>query len=247
MRVLGIDSATSTASVALVENGQVLAEGLYPPHFCEKATDNPGAKSNHAEIILPLIDSVLRQARIELAYVDGIAVSIGPGSFTGVRIGVSTAKGLAYGAAIPTVGISTLHANAARVSDFDGVLCSLLDARKNEVYAALFRKNGKLLNRITDDVVVPVPKILKVLSAVKVAEPCLFVGDGAMACRALVENLGGPRVNIVAEKEMSSVAMAVARLSEGRFHDNDVPLLRKLTPVYLRRPGCESYGKILSY
>jgi len=247
MRVLGIDTATSTASVAFVENGQVLAEGLYPPRFSGKATDNPGAKSNHAEIILPLIDSVLRQAGIELAYVAGIAVSMGPGSFTGVRIGVSTAKGLAYGATIPTVGISTLHANAARVTDFDGVICSLLDARKNEVYAALFRKNGKFLKRIIEDAVVPVPKILEVLSAVKVAEPCLFVGDGAMACRALVEHLGGPRVNIVAEEEVSSVATAVARLSEARFRNNDVPLLGKLTPIYLRRSDCESYGKIAGY
>ena len=246
MRVLGIDTATSTASVAFLENGQVLAEGFFPPHFYGKATDNSSAKSNHAQTVLPLIDSVLQRAGTDLACVAGIAVSIGPGSCTGVRIGVSTAKGLAYGAAIPTVGISTLHASAARVTDFDGAICSLLDARKNEVYAALFRQNGKFLKRITDDAVVPVSRIFEVLSAVKAVEPCLLVGEGAMAYRTLIESLGGPRVNIVAEEEMSSIATSVARLSEARFNDNDVPPLENLTPIYLRRSDCEFYDKTAS-
>jgi tRNA threonylcarbamoyl adenosine modification protein YeaZ len=81
----------------------------------------------------------------------GIAVSIGPGSFTGVRIGLSTVKGLAYGADMPAVGISTLHAIAARVSGFDGIVCPILDARKRDVYAAIFRKQGNQLERLAAD------------------------------------------------------------------------------------------------
>src|SRR4051812_24827106 len=109
MRVLGINTATAVASVALLDQGELIAEQVYPEAECAPR-QGWHANRNHAEIIIPLIESVLLQAHVGLSDLDGIAVSIGPGSFTGVRIGLSIVKGLVYGCDLPVVGISTLHA-----------------------------------------------------------------------------------------------------------------------------------------
>lgn len=245
MTILGIDTATSIASVALVENGKLIAEGLYPPRGGQTSAGPCIAKSNHAEIVLPLVDSVLRRAGTALSEIGGIAVSIGPGSFTGVRIGLSTAKGLAYGAGIAVVGISTLHANAARVnSGFDGWICPCLDARKNEVYAALFQKSGELLKRLTPDSIAATSSLAKSLRSFHQGAPCLFVGDGASAHWDLLEKLPWIDARVIAEAALPSVASAVGRLGEAAFDDAETDYgVARLVPVYLRRPECESYAK----
>ena len=117
-------------------------------------------KVGHAEIILPLVASVFAKARASLSDLDGIAVSIGPGSFTGLRIGLSTVKGLAYGGQLPVAGVSTLLAIAARVCAFDGLICSMLDARKNEAYASFFRPMGGYLTRLTEDAIAPIHAVV---------------------------------------------------------------------------------------
>ena len=100
MRILGVDTSTWTASTAIVDREQIVAEDLYPR---ERNAGRSGPKANHSEIILPLVDSVLKRAGIGLLDVAGIAISVGPGSFTGIRIGLSTVKGLVYGTDIPAV------------------------------------------------------------------------------------------------------------------------------------------------
>src|SRR3989337_343256 len=142
MRIVGIDTSSATASVALLEDGQIIAERGHPSSIAGHAAGLAGFKSNHAAILIPLIESVARQARVSLPEVSGIALSIGPGSFTGLRIGLSTVKGLAYGWRIPVVGVSTLLRHAATITGWDGLVCPLLDARKKEVYAALFRQEA---------------------------------------------------------------------------------------------------------
>jgi tRNA threonylcarbamoyladenosine biosynthesis protein TsaB len=129
MRIIGVDTATTTASVALIDNGLLISEKVYPSH--KSAGNAPGFnQSNHAEIIIPLIESLFETTNILLQDVTGFALSIGPGSFTGLRIGLSTVKGLAYGWRIPVVGVSTLMAYAARVTDHDGLICSPLYSKK---------------------------------------------------------------------------------------------------------------------
>jgi tRNA threonylcarbamoyladenosine biosynthesis protein TsaB len=239
MRILGIDASTSTASTAIVESGQIVAEDFYPR---KRTAGRSDPKANHSEIILPLVDSVLKRARIGLLDVAGIAVSVGPGSFTGIRIGLSTVKGLVYGTDIPAFGISTLQASAARVTNFDGIVCSLLDARKNEAYSALFHKHGNHLERLTEDEIIPVLGVFERLRAF--GEPCLFIGDGVTAYRALIEQSPELQVHIAEEDAMVSVAASVARLSESQFFENREPLLADLLPIYLRRPECESRMKV---
>ena len=239
MRILGVDTSTSTASIAIVENGQIVAEDFYPR---ESRVGRSGSIANHSEIILPLVDSVLKRAGIGLPDVAGIAVSVGPGSFTGIRIGLSTVKGLAYGTEIPAFGISTLQAIAARVTNFEGVVCSLLDARKKEAYSALFRKDANRCERLSEDEIVPIPDLLERLR--RIGEPCLFIGDGVTVYRALIEQLPDLEVHIAEEASMTSVAASLARLSQSQFLDNKAASVADLVPVYLRRPECESHRKV---
>jgi tRNA threonylcarbamoyladenosine biosynthesis protein TsaB len=235
MRILGVDTSTATVSTAIVDNAQILAEDFYPR---ERRAGRSAPKANHSEIILPLVDSVLKRAAIGLPDVAGIAVSVGPGSFTGIRIGLSTVKGLVYGTDTPVCGISTLQAVAGRVTDFDGVVCSLLDARKNETYSALFHTQGNHFERLTEDEIVPVLRVFERLRAF--GEPCLFIGDGVPVYRALIEQQPQLEVQIAEEDAMVSVAASVARLSESQFFDNRAALLGDLVPIYLRQSECES-------
>ncbi|MFQ5849272.1 MAG: tRNA (adenosine(37)-N6)-threonylcarbamoyltransferase complex dimerization subunit type 1 TsaB, partial [Candidatus Binatia bacterium] len=123
MKILGIDTSTATASVALVEDGRLLLEEVRagttkwgdPPSSIEKA--------NHAEILLLLIERLARRSNLSFQVLSALAVSIGPGSFTGLRVGLSTVKGLAYGWETPVVGVPTLPAVAARVTVWHGLIC----------------------------------------------------------------------------------------------------------------------------
>src|SRR3989304_5207068 len=240
MRIVGIDTSSATASVALLEDGQLIAERCHPSSIVGHAAGLAGFKSNHAEFLLPLIESVARRARGSLPGVSGIALSIGPGSFTGLRIGLSTVKGLAYGWGIPVVGVSTLLAQAARVGDFDGVICSFLDARKHEVYAALFRKSKHGLTRLTEDLLAPPEDVIGQMRSRIGSMPCLFIGDAIDRYgKRLLDSLGSG-VHLCAEDFVSSCAAAVASLGMERMRRSETDDLGKLVPVYLRPSEAEA-------
>ena len=239
MRILGVDTATSTASVALIEDGRLVAEEVHSSRGSANQSQTVNSRVNHAEIILPLIEAALRKAAASLRDLSGLAVSIGPGSFTGLRIGLSTVKGLAYGLDIPVVGISTLLANAARVNDFNGLICSFLDARKKEVYAALFRRNGDALTRLTEDRVAGASEVIELVEKLAGAASCLFVGDGSTSYEKLLMDRLGNKALWRADDSYPSLASAVARLSETRFQETQEMNLGSLVPVYLRSSEAE--------
>jgi tRNA threonylcarbamoyladenosine biosynthesis protein TsaB len=239
MRVIGIDTATTVASVALVDNGLVISEKSHPNCASASNGDRHISKSNHAETILPLLESLLESTGMSLQDINGLAVSIGPGSFTGLRIGLSTVKGLAYGWRIPVVGVSTLLAQAARVTHYDGLICTLLDARKDEVYAALFEKTGDAVRRISEDTVASAATIIEIIRPLTKGSPCLMVGDGAAVHEQLLLQQLGDTALFQAGDFSLSIGATVARLSEHRFRSNDVDDLGSLTPVYLRRAEAE--------
>ena len=237
MRVIGIDTASATASVALVENGLLLSEktGL----CCDSNSDaiRRTSKSNHAETIGPLIELLFESTGLSLQDVDGFALSNGPGSFTGLRIGLSTVKGLAYGSKLPVVAISTLFAHAARVTDYDGLICTFLDARRNEVYAAIFQKRGEVINRVTEDAVASAANVIEIVRGLQSGRPCLFVGDGATVYGKLLWNL--PEIRLHDPRSDLTIAATVARLAVDRFRSNEVDDLGTLTPVYIRPSEAE--------
>jgi len=238
MRVLGIDTATSSASVALIEDGRLLAEEILP-RTDSKNRDGGRFSASHAEVILPLIQSVLKTAAVPLSDVSGLAVSIGPGSFTGLRIGLSTVKGIAYGWGIPVVGVSTLLANAARVTDFEGLICSFLDARKKQVYAALFRRCGENFARVSEDSVHDPAEVVDLVRKFKNGAPCLFIGDGTITYQKLLLESFESGVNLREGDTSPSVAAALARLSDGQCRTSNLKALASLTPVYLRASEAE--------
>lgn len=233
--ILGIDTATAIASVALVEDGKlVLEEARSAPQ-----QHGPVGRGNHAEILLPLIHAVLNRVGVPLCEISAFAVSIGPGSFTGLRIGLSTVKGLAYGWDIPVVGVPTLLAIAARVTGWDGLVCPFLDARKKEVYAALFRKKGGTLERLTEDVVSSPASVIETMKALADGASCLFIGDGVQVYGDLITTALGNRALLTLGGTYPSTACAVARLAEARLARQESDPVGALVPLYLRPSEAE--------
>ena len=244
MRVLGVDTAGPIASVAIVEDGQLIAEVSHDRATNLNRYGPIQPKGNHAEVLLPLIQSVLDRTRIDLTELTGIALSIGPGSFTGLRIALATVKGLAYDTGIPVVGISTLHANAARVTDSQRIICSLLNARKHEVYAALFRRGGKSLTRLSEDAVISVAAAIELLSRFPAANTTV-IGDGATDYENELRAALGSAVRLSIADRCVSLATQVAALSLDRFATETSDDLGSLTPVYLR-PSEAQRNRMLS-
>jgi len=220
MFVLGIDTATQVASVGIIGNGETLAE------------ESRQATSNHTETLLPLIASVLEQASISLTEIGGIGVSIGPGSFTGLRIALGTVKGFAYATGQKVVGVPTLEALAHTVSDWEGLVCPVLDARKREVYAALFRRdaNGTLQRLLPDHVLSPTA-LLEIIT-----EPCLFLGDGAENYSALICEHGGSVMQILPFATHHPRGAIVAAMAWERLRRGEHDELHTLVPCYVRPP-----------
>ena len=169
MLILGIDSSASAASAALVENGRLLGESYV------------NTKQTHSQTLLPMVETLLRSLQRSCKDLDALAVSHGPGSFTGVRIGVSCVKGMAFPNSTPCVGISTLEAIAYGGLAWEGaVLCAVMDARCGQVYNALFRANQGRLQRITEDRALSIEQLGEECRGFQ--EPVLLLGDGAELC-----------------------------------------------------------------
>ena len=167
MRVLGIDTSTSCGAVGLIDDGEVLSDYLL------------NIPVTHSERLLGAIEFVLREARCTIRDVDGWAISLGPGSFTGLRIGVSTVKGLAFATGKPVAGVSSLDTLASQVSPTPYLICPILDARKKEVYTAFYRYgNGDILERQSDHQALRPEDLVK-----KISEQTIFLGDGVKTYR----------------------------------------------------------------
>ncbi len=169
MRILALESSAKMASVALCQDGSLAAQ------YCE----NSGL--THSKTLLIMARELLENLELTMDSVDAVAVAKGPGSFTGIRIGVAAAKGLAWGGSKPLIPVSTLEAMAWHLSDREGaVVCPAMDARRGEIYNAVFQiKNGQPL-RLCPDRAVPLSLVME--EAKSGAGPYYFVGDGAKLC-----------------------------------------------------------------
>lgn len=166
MKILGIDTSTPIGSVALINGENIIAEHTL------------NIVQAHSSRLMPAIDTVLKWGDITPDDLDGCAVGIGPGSFTGIRIGVATAKSLCYAVDKPIIGVSTLEAIASNLHWTDGLICPILDARRKEIYGAIFH-GGAEWKRITDDLCLPIDAFLDELNShISPDSPIVFVGDG---------------------------------------------------------------------
>ena len=170
MKILSVDSSAIVASVALCEDGYLLAEYTL------------NNKNTHSETILPMIESLLSFFSMEIGDIDLFAVSSGPGSFTGVRIGTATVKGLAFASNKPCIGVSTLEAIAYNLRFHKGLVCPVMNARRSQVYTAIFRSDGEKLERLTDDLAISIAELDTMLA--EYSEETVLAGDGYDICVA---------------------------------------------------------------
>lgn len=222
MLILALDSSAAPASVALLEDGKILSEFYI------------NTKQTHSQTLMPMVESVLKLTNKTLDDVTCMAVSAGPGSFTGVRIGVSCVKGLSMTRNIPCAGVSTLRAMAENARQLTGMVCAVMDARCGQVYNALFRAESGKLTRLCDDRALPIAELLEECKTF--AEKIYLVGDGAELCyktfAAIRAELLQPQLRF---QRASGVAMAAQEMIEnGQTVTPDA-----LMPIYLRLPQAE--------
>ena len=222
MKILSLDSSATVATVALCEDGRLLAE----------YTLNNG--NTHSETLLPMVESVLRLYGISVKDIDLFAASAGPGSFTGVRIGVATLKGLAFQSNTPCVGVSTLEAIAENLSLHQGLICPVMNARRGQVYTALFRSNGEQMERLMPDSALSVTELDELLSAY--GEPVAFCGDGYDVTLPVLQKT---KAIPVPERLRHQSAYSVAQIAY-RNHLAGISVTDKeLTVTYLRPSQAE--------
>ncbi len=218
MRILAVDTSAVCASVAVTENDKILAE----------CSTNTGL--THSRTLMPMIDSALKNAEIELSSIDYFACSVGPGSFTGIRIGVAAIKGLADATKKKCIPVSTLEALAYNLSGQSVTAVSVMDARCNQVYCAVFSVQGEEIKRLTEDMAIRIDELSEKLKAY---ENVVFVGDGARLC---YEKLG---YSLAGRGNIYQRGSSVAFSAQKAFSEEKAVEASILMPTYLRLPQAE--------
>ena len=218
--LLSIDSSAVTASVALTDDSSVIKSEFI------------NAGLTHSETLLPMIKRVMSEHSFD--ELDAIAITTGPGSFTGVRIGVATAKGIAFNNKIPCISVSTLEAIAYNFIDLDCVVCAVMDARRMQFYNALFKiKNGKV-ERLCDDRAISIDDLKNELMQF---DNVIIAGDGAKLCFG---NLELKNVTLAKDDKIYQNAIGVSLLAT----DKTKISAKELMPVYLRPSQAERELKL---
>ena len=224
MKILALESSATACSVALCEDERLIAQ----------TSQNNGL--THSRTLMPMVDSLLTQCGQSLADVDIIAVAAGPGSFTGLRIGVSTAKGLAWAGEKPCAPCSTLESMAWQLAHVDGIIIAAMDARRNQVYNALFRANDGVLERLSPDRAIGLAELENEIK--KLNEPKILVGDGAQLCynewQDRMKDLRLAPVHL-----RTQTAWGVARVALELIREDKLVGGEQLVPVYHRLSQAE--------
>ena len=233
MLTLAFETSAKAASVALTENGKLLGESY----------QNTGL--THSQTLMVMAEDLLKQCGKTVADLSAVAVAEGPGSFTGVRIGVAAAKGLAWGGEKPCYGVSTLEAMAISLGAWQGYVCPCMDARRNQVYNTLFYVNHGALKRVREDRAISLADLGEELKKCK--EPIFLVGDGSNLCyNTLKDAVSG--LILPPEHRTHQRAVGVALAAEGKAAAGDPGDAGTMTPNYLRlsqaeRERAEKMGK----
>lgn len=217
MKVLATDTAEKACGAAVVENRVLMAEITLV------------SRQTHSRHLMDMIDTVLQYSGISLSDIDAFAVGRGPGSFTGLRIGISMIKGMAAALKKPLVGISNLDALASQCSLSSLPICVMTDARKSEVYLCKYRSDGKNLRReIEPQALLPDKAIADIV------EPYLFVGSGALLYQELIREKLGDLARFAPEDAHILKSSAIARLASDRLERGESDSAADLVPYYIR-------------
>ena len=219
MRILAVDTSAVCASVAVVENEKIIS-------LC-----STNAGLTHSRTLLPMIVSALENSETSLDSIDCFACSAGPGSFTGIRIGIASIKGLCDGTEKKCLAVSTLEGLAYNLIGQDVIACSVMDARCNQVYCAIFDVNGNEVTRLTEDEAMKIDDLGEKLKGY--SKKIVFVGDGAAICEKALAYPAAPMLTRF--QNAASVAFAAMK----NFDENKLVSAEQLMPVYLRLPQAE--------
>ena len=221
MRTLALETSTLAGSVALLEGGRVVGLSLLDIAL------------THSERLMAMVDHLLQDCGWDIAQVDGLAVSVGPGSFTGLRVGIATVKGLAMALGLPVAAVPTLDALAFNLPFADVPVCPLLDARKGEVYLSLYRWRGDRMERQWDYVALS-PRA----AAERLEPPVIVLGDGVPACLPFLEPLGAG-LRVAPASHAAPSAAVVGLLGHVMLASGDTVAVESLEPLYLRPSEAE--------
>ncbi len=220
MKILALESSAKAASCAVLEDGILIAQ-----YFQSSGL-------THSRTLMPMVEDMLKNLEINLDDIDLIAVAKGPGSFTGIRIGVAAVKGMAWASGKPVCGVSTLEAMASQVMWWHGVICPVMDARRNQVYNGKFEvRDGKLV-RLCDDRALSVEELENEIKGSE--KPYLFVGDGALLCYNCLKTKEY-NISIAPENLRLQTAYGVGCVAQNNTGDSG----EKLVPSYLRLSQAE--------
>ncbi len=225
MKILAAECSATPVSCAIAVDGKIIEHSF------------ANLKITHSQTLLPMISEMLQKANLKPSDIDCFAVSAGPGSFTGVRIGISAIKGLATPNNAKCVGVSTLLAMAYNYIDTDCIVCSVMDARCNQVYNALFEITGGVVTRLTDDRALMCDELISELKEKYSDKKVIIVGDGTY----LFENAANNNIILSEEKRRYQNAVGVI-LAAGNCDNAVTP--DKLLPTYLRLPQAERELKL---
>ncbi|MGW8194027.1 MAG: tRNA (adenosine(37)-N6)-threonylcarbamoyltransferase complex dimerization subunit type 1 TsaB [Desulforhopalus sp.] len=222
-----MDTATVCSTVAITAGTR--EDGVVVASVCLTG------KVTHSRRLIRAIDLLSREAAIDMQEIAGIAVSLGPGSFTGLRIGMATAKGLAAATGKPLFGVSTLDTLAGQCTESSRLICSVLDARKKEVYSAFYRCNAEGIAQRVGEMAVMGPDRL----AAAIEEPVLMVGDGAAAYRDLFTRLLGKQVHFAPSHLHTPSAATLGMIAAEKFIADDSLDIAEAVPIYIRSSDAE--------
>ena len=224
MLILSFETSAKACSAALTQDGRLLGE----------CYQNTGL--THSQTLLSMAEELMRTCQKTVSDLTAVAVAAGPGSFTGIRIGVSAAKGMAWGRQLPCCGVSTLEAMAQNARTFDGTVVCAMDARRSQVYNALFRWEGGALLRLCPDRAIGLEELTEEL--LTDPSPKLVVGDGAQLCCDYLTAHGIP-CRPAPENMRYQSAVGVALAAEDMAHRGETVSSRELVPTYLRLSQAE--------
>ncbi len=225
MNILAFDGTAKAASVAVLKDEKALA--VY-------TIDNGLTQS---ELLLPMAEDVLKSLGMSFNDIELFATSVGPGSFTGVRIGVSLVKGLAFGTSVPCAAVSTLEAIMENIRGLCGILVPVMDARRNQVYTAIFSSDENGVKRMSDDMALPITELAEMLKKYE-DRPIYLAGDGYEVAKKQLTSLGVKCEDtpyLLRNENAYSVGLAALRMHKAGIVTNDLDI----APTYLRMPQAE--------
>ena len=224
MKILAFETSAKAASVAIMDNGKLLGESY----------QNTGL--THSQTLMVMAEDLLKACNLTVKDVQAVAVAAGPGSFTGVRIGVAAAKGFAWGGELPCYGVSTLEAMARNLGAYQGYVVPAMDARRSQVYTAVFHAEKGVLSRVEEDMAISLMELKEKIK--NYPEPVFLVGDGANLCyNTLLEEV--PGLVLPPEHRMHQRAAGVAMAAQAMADAGDPGNGAELTPNYLRLSQAE--------